>query len=69
MCEQYNPTDTFETEMNIHKSQSHFIRACHEKIDVLRILQFLKERQLPDKKVGEAALTRLLEMYKNQFRN
>jgi cellulose synthase/poly-beta-1,6-N-acetylglucosamine synthase-like glycosyltransferase len=49
------------------KSQSHFIRACHEKIDGLRILQFLKESQAPDEKVSEAALTRLLLLYKNQF--
>lgn len=50
-----------------YKSQSHFIRACHEKIDGLRILQFLKESQAPGEKVSEAALTRLLALYKNQF--
>ena len=50
-----------------YKSQSHFIRACHEKIDGLRILQFLKESQPPDEKVSEGALTRLLALYKDQF--
>jgi glycosyltransferase involved in cell wall biosynthesis len=49
------------------KSQAHFIRACHEKIDGLRILQFLKESQLPDEKVSEEALSELLLLYRNQF--
>jgi hypothetical protein len=49
------------------KSQAHFIRACHEKIDGLRILQFLKESQLPDEKLSEAALSELLFLYKSQF--
>lgn len=49
------------------KSKPHFIRACHEKIDGLRILQFLKESQLPDEKISEASLSELLLLYKNQF--
>lgn len=49
------------------KSKSHFIRACHEKIDGLRILQFLKENQIPDEKISEASLSELLLLYKKQF--
>ena len=49
------------------KSQAHFIRACHEKIDGLRILQFLKESQSPDEKISEAALSDLLLLFKTQF--
>lgn len=49
------------------KSKPHFIRACHEKIDGLRILQFLKESQVPDEKVSETALSELLMLYKTQF--
>ncbi len=49
------------------KSQTHFIRACHEKIDGLRILQFLKESQLPDEEFSEISLSELLLLYKNQF--
>lgn len=49
------------------KSQSHFIRACHEKIDGLRILQFLKESQLPNEKNSEIALSELMLLYKKQF--
>jgi glycosyltransferase involved in cell wall biosynthesis len=52
---------------NNFKSQAHFIRACHEKIDGLRILQFLKENQPPDEKVSEGALSELLMLYKKQF--
>ena len=52
---------------NNFKTQAHFIRACHEKIDGLRILQFLKENQPGDEKVSESALSELLQLYKNQF--
>ncbi len=49
------------------RTKAHFIRACHEKIDGLRILQFLKESQVPDEKVSEAALSELLKHYEKQF--
>ena len=52
---------------NNFKTQAHFIRACHEKIDGLRILQFLKESQPSDEKISEAALSELLMLYKKQF--
>lgn len=48
------------------KSQPHFVRACHEKIDGLRILQFLKENQPADEKVSEEALSLLLKSYQKQ---
>jgi glycosyltransferase involved in cell wall biosynthesis len=51
------------------KSQVHFVRACHEKIDGLRILQFLKESQPADEKVSEEALSLLLKSYQKQFRD
>jgi len=50
-----------------YKSQAHFIRACHEKIDGLRILQFLKESQPPDEKVSEESLSHLLNYYQKLF--
>jgi len=49
------------------KSQAHYIRACHEKIDGLRILQFLKESQATDERVSEVYLSELLLLYKNQY--
>lgn len=49
------------------KTQAHFIRACHEKIDGLRILQFLKERQPSDEKVSQSSLSELILLYKKQF--
>lgn len=48
------------------KTREHFIRACHEKIDGLRILQFLKESQPPDESLSEAALAEVLKLCKNQ---
>lgn len=50
-----------------YKTQEHFVRACHEKIDGLRILQFLKESQPADEKVSEMALDCLLKSYQLQF--
>jgi len=49
------------------KTSAHFIRACHEKLDGLRILQFLKESQPPDEKVSEKSLVELLQLYQKQF--
>jgi glycosyltransferase involved in cell wall biosynthesis len=49
------------------RSESHFIRACHERIDGLRILQFLKESQLPDEKASENALSGILQLNKKLF--
>jgi len=49
------------------KTEAHFVRACHEKIDGLRILQFLKESQLPEEETSENALAELLILLKKQF--
>ena len=49
------------------KTQGHFIRACHEKIDGLRILQFLKESQPSGEKASEESLSDLLVSYQKQF--
>ena len=49
------------------KTEAHFVRACLEKIDGLRILQFLKENQFPDEKTSENALSELLILLKKQF--
>jgi glycosyltransferase involved in cell wall biosynthesis len=49
------------------KTQGHFIRACHEKIDGLRILQFLKESQPSGEKVSEEYLSDLLVLHQKQF--
>lgn len=49
------------------KTQGHFIRACHEKIDGLRILQFLKESQPSGEKGNEESLSDLLLSYQKQF--
>ena len=57
----------WETLRQNYKTAAHFIRACHEKIDGLRILQFLKESQPADEKVSEASLSELILLYKNQF--
>lgn len=44
------------------KTEAHFVRACNEKIDGLRILQFLKENQNPAEEISENALCDLLSL-------
>ena len=45
-----------------HKDEKHFIRACHEKIDGLRILQYLKQKQSILRKSDETCLLENLAM-------
>lgn len=49
------------------KSSEKFIRACHEKIDGLRILQFLKEKAETSEDSNETNLLELLVFYKNEL--
>jgi hypothetical protein len=49
------------------KSHAHYTRACHEKIDGLRILQFLKVSQPAGEKMSEESLADLLLSYQRQF--
>jgi glycosyltransferase involved in cell wall biosynthesis len=50
-----------------HKDEMHFIRACHEKIDGLRILQYLKQKQSMMKKSDETCLLENLLMVYNRL--
>ena len=45
LYEQFRTTDIWQPLRNNFKTRWHFIKACHEKIDGLRILQFLKSEQ------------------------
>ncbi len=49
------------------KTQRHFVRACHEKLDGLRILQYLKERARSEKCCDSANLKQLLEELSGEF--
>jgi hypothetical protein len=50
-----------------YRTRDHFVRACHEKLDGLRILQYLKESEVPDEKTSEEALQQLLRWCGSQF--
>jgi glycosyltransferase involved in cell wall biosynthesis len=50
-----------------YKDEKHFIRACHEKIDGLRILQYLKQKQSMIKKSDETCLLENLLMVYNRL--
>jgi len=43
------------------RTKKHFVRACHEKIDGLRLLQYLKARQLAEKNESEKNLIELIQ--------
>jgi Glycosyl transferase family group 2 len=55
--------DPFQLLRENFKDQATFVRACHEKFDGLRILQFLKSRQSNDSKSDEEHLREFLYQY------
>lgn len=57
---QFRDEDVFEALRNNATSQKQFIKACHHKIDGLRVLQFLKASQLLTKWSDEENLKRFL---------
>ena len=62
---QFGRVDIWDSLRRNFKSQDRFIRACHEKIDGLRILQFLKfHRQLAgDDRPGEEVLSEFMDRH------
>lgn len=52
-----------------HTRKANFIRACHEKIDALRILQFLKSNTLPEENQNGINLKQFLRVYYNEQYN
>jgi hypothetical protein len=60
---QFACEDIFEPLRQNHKNPVNFVKACHEKIDGLRILQFLKSRQALDSVRDEENLRQFFSMY------
>ena len=56
MEEQFNETDIWQPLRKNFRTEENFIRACHEKLDGLRILQYLKQRQSDLYKPDETCL-------------
>jgi len=44
-CEQFRSDNIWQALRENHRDVDHFVRACHEKLDGLRILQYLKAEQ------------------------
>jgi hypothetical protein len=57
---QFKEEDPFESLRKNFRHENQFIRACHEKFDGLRILQYLKSRQTEDPLEDEVSLTNFL---------
>lgn len=51
---QSNEEDPFASMRKNSRETNQFVRACHEKFDGLRILQYLKQRHKTDKEAGKA---------------
>ena len=58
--EQFKDEDPFQLLRENFKDTTAFVRACHEKVDGLRILQYLKFRQNLDLKTNEEHLVEFL---------
>jgi glycosyltransferase involved in cell wall biosynthesis len=54
--EQFKSNNIWQALRENHKDEKHFIRACHEKLDGLRILQYLKQEQDKMSKSDEQCL-------------
>ena len=60
----FNETDIWQP-LRFKKTQ--FVRACHEKVDALRILQFLKSKALTDEHSNAGNLTGMLKEYYKDY--
>jgi len=56
LLEQFSSENLWQSLRENFKDEIHFVRACHEKIDGLRILQYLKSHQEHTDKTDEACL-------------
>jgi len=65
-CDKFKDTDLWQNIRDNYKDEKHFVRACHTKIDGLRILQYLKSRQKKEeKRADEKNLTEFLYNFYN----
>jgi hypothetical protein len=61
--QQFGIEDPFEPLRNNFHSETQFVRACHEKFDGLRILQYVKSRQKEDPLEDEISLVSFLQRF------
>jgi hypothetical protein len=66
LSKQFKTEDIWQPIRNNHNDAEHFIRACHEKLDGLRILQYLKTEQLKHTQTDERNLyDNIIGVFKN----
>ena len=64
LIEQYKTNEIWKPLRENHKDTAHFVRACHEKLDGLKILQYLKSEQtLINKSVESCLYENTLEIF------
>ena len=63
MKRQFNEEDPFEKLRLNARNEKQFTRACHEKLDGLRILQYLKSRQNEEPSKDESNLVEYISHY------
>ncbi|HSV77556.1 MAG TPA: glycosyltransferase family A protein [Bacteroidales bacterium] len=64
---QFGETDIFAPLRKNHKNPEPFVKACHDKIDGLRILQYLKHHQANSDKSDDEHLTAFLRKFYPEF--
>jgi hypothetical protein len=64
-CDKFKDIYLWQNIRDNYKDEKHFVRACHTKIDGLRILQYLKSRQKEEKRTDEKNLTEFLYNFYN----
>jgi hypothetical protein len=63
----FGEDDIFEPLRKNHKNPSHFIKACHHKVDGLRVLQYLKHHQTLENYSNEENLLTFLKKFFPDF--
>ena len=63
LSEQFNDDKWWVALRNNFKTERHFVKACYEKIDGLRILQYLKANQPSTGKTDEECLKDFFDNY------
>lgn len=67
LAAQFRNTDPFEALRKNASNEEQFVAACHQKIDGLRVLQFLKSETKKDARNDEAALLCFFEVFYPQI--
>jgi hypothetical protein len=67
ISECFNNENIWDALRKNNKDEAHFVKACHDKIDGLRILQFLKNEQRNSERTDEEYLIEFLNIFYSEL--